>query len=101
MFSLSELQAREAPNRIVELKPLMKNLDLKVIVIEKGQGKELKNKEWLYQCTVADQTGKIFCNFFGEVGEKLKPGDIVFLMSGYTSIFNSHLILYQSAKGSV
>ncbi len=48
MFSLSELQAREPPNKIIELKPQMKNLDLKVIVIEKGQGKELKNKEWLY-----------------------------------------------------
>ena len=36
MFSLSELQAREPPNKIIELKPQMKNLDLKVIVIEKG-----------------------------------------------------------------
>jgi hypothetical protein len=48
---------------------------------------------------VADQTGKINCNFYGEVGEKLRPGDIVYLMSAFTSVYKDHMVLYQSSKG--
>lgn len=47
-FTLNELSQREAPNKIAELRPLMKNLDLKVIVLTKDVPKELKNKETLH-----------------------------------------------------
>eukprot|EP00347_Sterkiella_histriomuscorum_P006459 403352696 len=100
-FSLRELQERETPIKISELKPQMKNLDLKVIVLTKDVPKELKNKEVLNQCLVADSTGKINCNFYGEVGDKIKPGDIIFLMNAYTSIYKDHMVLYQSARGGV
>ena len=50
---------------------------------------------------IADNTGKINCNFYGEIGEALKPGDIVFLIGAYTNIYNSKMVLYQSAKGGV
>lgn len=65
----------------------MKNLDLKAIVISKDNPKELKNKEVLYRCLIADHTAKIDCNFYGNLGEKLKPGDVVYLMGAYTSVF--------------
>ena len=69
-----------APNNIGELRPGLKNLDLKAIVLSKDKAKELKNKDTLHQCLIADQSGKINCNFYGEVGESLKCGDIVYLM---------------------
>lgn len=63
--------------------------------------KELKNKEVLYQCLVADHTAKINCNFYGEIGESLKLGDIVYLMGAYTSVYKDRMVLYQSQKGGV
>ena len=50
---------------------------------------------------IADATGKLNCNFYGEVGENLKCGDIVYIMGGYTGIFNGRMVLYQSARGGV
>ena len=29
---------------------------------------------------VADKTGKINCNFYGELGERIKPGDITLII---------------------
>ena len=84
-----------------ELKPQQKNLDLKVIILTKDQPKELKNKEVLYQCLVADQTAKINCNFYGEIGEALRPGDIVYLMGAYTSLYKDKMVLYQSQRGGL
>ena len=52
--SLREFMEKRPSHALVELKPQMKNLDLKVIVLTKDQPKELKNKEVLYQCLVAD-----------------------------------------------
>jgi len=50
----------------------------------------------LYQCLVADQTAKINCNFYGDVGREIKPGDVVFLMGAYTSVYKDKMVLYQS-----
>ena len=50
---------------------------------------------------VADHTAKVLCNFYGELGQKLRPGDIVYLSGAYTSLFKDHMVLYQSAKGGV
>ena len=55
----------------------------------------------MYQCLVADQKGKINCNFYGEVGKELNPGDIVFLISAYTSVYKDRMVLYQSQKGGL
>ncbi|CDW81565.1 soss complex subunit b1 [Stylonychia lemnae] len=98
---LQELEMRDPPNKVIELKPQNKNLDLKVIVLSKDVPKELKNKEVLYQCLVSDKTAKINCNFFGDIGEKIKAGDIIYLMNAFTSIYKDHMVLYQSSKGGV
>lgn len=68
-------------------------------MISKDAPKELKNKEILTQCLVADHSAKVNCNFYGEAGQKLRPGDVVYLYGAYTSIFKDHMVLYQSAKG--
>ena len=80
---------------------MQKSIELKVVLLSKDVPKELKNKEILYQCLVADHTGKIQCNFYGEIGECIKPGDIIYLAGAYTSIYKDHMVLYQSAKGGV
>ena len=97
--SLREYTDKQAPNKISELKPGNKNIDIKAIVLTKDTAKELKNKDTLHQCLIADSTGKINCNFYGEFGESLKCGDIVYILSGYTGVYNGHQVLYQSSKG--
>ena len=92
---------KRSSHALVELKPQMKNLDLKVIVLTKDLPKELKNKEVLYQCVVADQTGMINCNFYGEAGQAIKTGDIVFLLGAYTSVYKDRMVLYQSQRGGL
>ena len=99
--SLREFMDKRSSHSLVELKPQMKNLDLKVIVLTKDQPKELKNKEVLYQCLVADQTGMINCNFYGEAGQAIKTGDIVFLLGAYTSVYKDRMVLYQSQRGGL
>ena len=79
----------------------MKNLDLKVMILTKDSPKELKNKEVLYQCLIGDHTAMCNCNFYGEAGKELQPGDIVFLMSAYTSVFKDKMVLYQSTRGGL
>ena len=96
-----EVNGRRVQNHIAELKPQQKSIELKVVVISKDAPKELKNKEILTQCLVADHSAKVLCNFYGELGKILKPGDIVYLSGAYTSIFKDHMVLYQSAKGGV
>ena len=100
-ISYEEVNGRRVCNTISELRPQQKSIELKVIVISKDAPKELKNKEILTQCLVADHTGKVLCNFYGELGQKLRLGDIVYLSGAYTSIFKDHMVLYQSAKGEV
>ena len=41
------------------------------------------------------------CNFYGEAGKELQPGDIVFLMSAYTSVYKDKMVLYQSTRGGL
>lgn len=43
----------------------------------------------------------IACNFYGEAGKELRPGDIVFLMSAYTSVYKDKMVLYQSNRGGI
>ena len=62
---------KSPPNKISELRPGAKSVDIKGIVISKEKAKNLKNGDVLYQCLIPDATGKINCNFYGEVGESL------------------------------
>lgn len=43
----------------------------------------------------------INCNFYGEAGKELAPGDVVFLMAAYTSLYKDKMVLYQSQRGGL
>ena len=45
--SLSEFVEKPVSHQLVELRPGMKNLDMKVIILTRDAPKELKNKELL------------------------------------------------------
>jgi hypothetical protein len=68
-MSLEEYQQKAVTHKLSELKPGYKNIDIRVIVLEKVHSVELKkNKDVLNECIVGDSSGVIRCNLFGDVG---------------------------------
>eukprot|EP00806_Schmidingerella_arcuata_P009015 Macronucleus_9332.p1 GENE.Macronucleus_9332~~Macronucleus_9332.p1 ORF type:complete len:105 (+),score=7.45 Macronucleus_9332:1-315(+) len=43
----------------------------------------------------------INCNFYGDAGQAIKTGDIVFLLGAYTSVYKDRMVLYQSQRGGL
>jgi hypothetical protein len=82
--------------RIIDIKPGDKNIDIKLLILNKLSSNKLKSDAKITQFLVADHTGSIHCNFFDEIGDKLNEGDIIFLKCGYASVFKNQLILYAS-----
>jgi hypothetical protein len=54
----------------------------------------------LSRVLVADQSGSIYLSLFDEVGEAIKPGDILSL-DGYTSLYRGSLSLYVGRGGRI
>ncbi|CAI2382760.1 unnamed protein product [Moneuplotes crassus] len=78
-----------------------KKLEVKFIILEKTASIPLKNSDLLTQFLVADETASIRCNFFGEIGADLQPGDIIYMNEAYATTYKNMLILYQGKKGKV
>lgn len=88
------------PNKkISDLRPGDKNVDVKIILVNRGTQRKLKSDVKITQFQVSDQSGSILCNFFDETGSGLSEGDILFLKTAYASIFKNQMILYTSKPG--
>ncbi len=83
------------PNtEIKDITPGKKLINIIVIVIEKIKTFKLKNEQQIYSFLVADQTGSIQCNFYDDIGQSIKEGDVIYIHSGYGSILKNFLALY-------
>jgi len=67
-YELEKIQAKEVSHKIGQLKPRDRNIELKAIVLQLLESYETKNREKLLQYLIADETGSIIANFFGESG---------------------------------
>lgn len=90
--------------RITELRPFIKNINCKFMVIKSGicfrdpnivswlmhfhtagvveDAKWTKDGGYIYSFRVADESGAVIANFWNEVGAAMKPGDIILMMGG-------------------
>ena len=59
----------------------------------------LKNGSKITTFLVGDESGSIHCNFFDNVSNFIKEGDILFITGAYASIFDNHIVLYQPKIG--
>jgi hypothetical protein len=94
--------SKYASNKLIkDLKPLDKNLEMRVILISEPQVNKLKNGQTITQFLVADESGSIYCNFYdiSEWKSTISEGDILFLKGAYATIYNTNLILYSSKPG--
>ena len=94
-FSIKEALEKEPKHTIVNLVPTEKEIEVKVIVLEMKSSFITKNQQKITQFLVADHTGSILCNFFGVIGTSISPGDILFILGAYASLFKTSLVLYQ------
>ncbi len=100
-FTAEQAMARTVKHSIGNLKPQDRNLELKVIILEKVSTFEIKTHQQVTQFLVADSTGSILCNYFGELGLKFKPGDIIYMEGAYVSLYRGNMILYTGKKASI
>lgn len=68
-YNLNFLINKKTSQSIRSLKPFEKNIELKVIVLDKKDSFITKNKVAITSYQVADQTGSIFANFYSKSGK--------------------------------
>lgn len=83
------------PNSFIkDLSPGKKLINIIFIILERKKIYKLKNEQNIYPFLVADTTGSVVCNFYDELGQSMKEGDIVYVHSAYASIYKNSLCLY-------
>ena len=84
---------------VIEIKNGDKNIDIKVILIKFLGSHNLKNGNKITTYLVGDDSGSIHCNFFDNVSNFIKEGDVLFITGAYSSLFDNRIVLYQPKIG--
>lgn len=84
--------------KVVELRPRMKNIDIKFKLIEKGEPKEVFSKHnqephRVASARVADSTGIVTMPLWDETIDRLEEGKTYVLENGFTGIYRGSLRL--------
>lgn len=83
--------------KVAEIKKGDKNIDIQVILIKLLDVHKIKNGT-ITTFLVGDETGSIHCNFFDNVSQYIKEGDILYITGAYSTLFNNQIVLYQPKK---
>ena len=68
---------------LTDLRPYAKALSCRFIVLRQtDEPKMVKEGGAVFTFLVADASGSVIANFWNEVGDSVKPGDIILLTSG-------------------
>ena len=98
----TKLWSQPTTHYVSAISPNDKNIELRVILLERMGTFEIKNGDTIYQFLVADHSGCIKCNFFGEQGAKLKAGDIVHMSGIYATLYKeTTLTLYIGKRSTI
>ena len=81
-----------------EIKSGDKNIDIQVILIKLLDTHKIKNGS-ITTFLVGDETGSIQCNFFDNVSQFIKEGDVLYITGAYSTLYNKHIVLYQPKIG--
>ena len=85
--------------KVVEIKNGDKNIDIKVILIKFIRSNNLKSGGKITTFLVGDESGSIYCNFYDNVSNFIKEGDILYITGAYSSLFENQIVLYQPKIG--
>ena len=85
--------------KIIDIKNGDKNIDIKVILIKFIRSDNLKKGNKITTYLVGDDSACIHCNFYDNVSNFIKEGDVIYITGAYSSLFNNHIVLYQPKIG--
>ena len=98
----SKIISGPTTHTISAITPNDKNIEVRMILLEKLGAINLKSGDVIHQFLVADQTVSIKCNFFGDHGHQLKAGDIVYMSGIYATLYKeTTLTLYTGKRSKV
>eukprot|EP00096_Caligus_rogercresseyi_P001554 TRINITY_DN1256_c0_g1_i1.p1 TRINITY_DN1256_c0_g1~~TRINITY_DN1256_c0_g1_i1.p1 ORF type:complete len:205 (+),score=36.81 TRINITY_DN1256_c0_g1_i1:40-654(+) len=83
------------------LKPGLKDLQLKCIVLEISRAKMTKDGHEVRTVKVADRSGSVNLSLWDEPGKLINSGDIVRLTKVYTNVWKNCLTLYIGKGGEL
>ena len=87
-------------NKIVkDIKNGDKNIDIQVILIKRVGVYNTKTGGCITTYLVGDESGSINCNFYDNVSNFIKEGDVLYITGAYSSLFNNRIVLYQPKVG--
>ena len=96
LFTYENLTRKEIRHRLAEIRPGDKGLELKLICLEKLKSMPTREGGILTTFRVADSSGSMHCNFFGEFGQSLEEGNIIYATSFTANTYKDQLLLYQA-----
>lgn len=68
--------------QVIDMKPGLKNLNTKIIVLEKGKGSRVQAGMLITQFLVADPSGMIYLTLYDEKAEAVEACDIIEIRDG-------------------
>lgn len=86
---------------IKDVRPGIKNLKMKIIVLQVNNPYKTKDGNEVRSCKVADKTGSVNISIWGDDGNYVQPGDILQITRGYGTLFKNCLTLYVGKGGTL
>lgn len=86
---------------IKDIRPGMKGLKMKLIVLDVGSSYKTKDGNEVRSCKVADKTGSVNISIWGDYGNFIQSGDIILLTRSYSTLFKNCLTLYVGKGGTL
>ncbi|KAJ2743848.1 hypothetical protein GGI20_003425 [Coemansia sp. BCRC 34301] len=84
-----------------KLRPSMRGFDCEVIVLETAVPKTTRESQTIYTFLVADKTGSIIMNIWGNDGKYIRNGDIVRIEGAEAKLFKGFLQLTTAKFGKL
>ncbi|CAO3606796.1 unnamed protein product [Cunninghamella blakesleeana] len=85
-----------------DVRPMMRNIECEVIVLQpESEPIVTRDGDVIYRFIIADKTGAIIINVWGETGELLKSGDILRLSGVDSKLRQGQLLLVLFKRGKV
>ncbi|KAJ1722220.1 hypothetical protein LPJ53_003353 [Coemansia erecta] len=86
---------------IAKFRPSMRGFDCEVIVLETAQPTTTRDRMTIHTFLVADQTGSIMMNIWGDDGNCIHNGDIIRIESAEAKVFRGFLHLSVTRFGKI
>lgn len=86
---------------VKDVRPGMKNLKMKIIVLQVNNPYKTKDGNEVRSCKVADKTGSVNISIWGDDGNYVQCGDILQITRGYGTLFKNCLTLYVGKGGTL